>query len=105
MTNTPISEREKALLEAVRKYFAYNSIGITHPAAVGQEDLLPILDALRAYDPKPEPVPVIPAWEEFIIGKNYVDIGMVKLRPSALISREDYEAIREATSRPKAPTE
>ena len=68
MTDT-LSEREKELVEAARMVTTLdkdimNGVGLFHR-------IDNLNDALKAYDPKPEPVPVIPSWEELSNDQRY----------------------------------
>lgn len=99
MTDT-LSEREKELVEAVRSWHG-DGIWRLKDGNMVNDSWARLSAALKAYDPKPEPVPVIPEWEDFAKGHaryNYIheDKVYVGFEP---VSRESYEAIRKATAR------
>lgn len=99
------SEREKALVEAAREIQAlYGTVKVE----TFNRKIAAIMVALLAYDPPKPRVPVLPEWEEFVIGKLEVPIygpkGLtrydVKLSATGpTISRDQYNAIRDLTSK------
>ena len=103
MTDTP-SQREVDLVEAamdLRRIFrgCDESRNIATDVAI---TIKTIIDALKAYDPKPEPVPVIPEWKEFvnIIARDPSVAGVALKDPDFLrIDEAQYNAIRKATAR------
>lgn len=92
MTNTPMSEREKALLEAVRAFIANTK------AFYGDQVEIPRLEsAIKAYDPKPVEVTT----EERIAR---LERAMLDLQ-CHVIGFNAAEIEHSITSRTKAPTE
>lgn len=100
---TDLSPREKELVEAAKLLLATNwdgNGGIMLPvsSAIGM-----ISKALRAYDP-PKREYTMPTWEEFHPAgwsKGIVNLETITVQPPGLmpISRDQYSAIREATSK------
>jgi hypothetical protein len=90
------SERERELYEAVRGL--WNDIGnLKAQIRVGE--------ALHAYDPKPEPVYILPEWEDFIrnktVGHKCINFKLFRwvVLDGAIVSVSDYNAIRTATAK------
>lgn len=105
MTNTPISEREKGLVMSAKVFLQCADLSHDNFSRKATEGFL--RDSLRAYDPKPEPVPVIPAWEDLDRYAQDSLNGMIAQYmdlPEATC-KSVYNYIRKVTSRAKAPTE
>jgi hypothetical protein len=104
MTDT-LSERERELVSAINAYFEEKG---DPDRSDSVRTLKRLKDAISAYDPKPSPIPIIPAWEEFVKGPKVfrhreavlIDIGS---KSAVEIQKIEYEAIRQATA--KVPTE
>lgn len=99
MTDT-LSEREKELVEAARMMITLDEDTMNGVGLFYRIDNLNA--ALKAYDPKPEPVPVIPEWKEFvnIIARDPSVAGVALKDPDFLrIDEAQYNAIRKATAR------
>lgn len=100
MTDT-LSEREKELVEAVRSWHG-DGVWRLKDGNMVNDSWARLSAALKAYDPKPEPVPVIPEWSEFvnIIARDPSVAGVALKDPDFLrIDEAQYNAIRKATAR------
>lgn len=97
------SDTERDLVTAASAFLKLADL--SHDNLLRKEMAAYLARILRTYDPKPEPVPVIPAWEEFTMNKLTVDEATMVLfcNSDVKIQKSVYEAIRALTS--KAPTE
>ena len=101
---TDISPREAKTKEALESVMAEMTFLRDHPAEKELDDKIRI--ALAAYNPPPQPIPQIPAWDELSKEQKYLFVRVSAAAPchdergDSSWHEDVYNEIRRVTSKP-----